>query len=90
MADLFTHNNALVKLCRVCGKVLTGKSVYKVKDYLVKLQDCFRASFTINNPEIPPPSFCHVCFATMQNVKGRNTVHSIFPINNEQLTFDNF
>ena len=80
MADNVSHSLNLLKLCRVCGKILADKTIYEVKDFTFKLQDSFRASFIRDESKIHPPNFCHVCFSTMQNVEKRNKIHSIFPI----------
>ena len=76
MADHVSNSKNLVKLCRVCGKILAD-NIYK------------GVSSGMNQKYIQQ-AFCHVCFSTMQNVEKINTVHSISQIIWQPHNADNY
>ena len=65
------HNNALEKLCRVCGRTVTTKSVktkYLCTNHLDDLERAFGISAQSDDPNTHPQHFCHSCKRVMAKV----------------------
>ena len=55
------HLQALKRLCRVCGNLLTKKS-FLVSSYADKLKKTFNLITTNDNPTTHPNQFCNKCY----------------------------
>lgn len=58
------HSDVLERLCRVCGKCVTGKSVktkYHCQEFLDELERVFKVSAGTDDPHMHPKHFCHSC-----------------------------
>ena len=58
-----THNEALAKLCRVCGQLLSaaGRSTYCTKSSQSLLKSVFGIESEHDDPQVHPQRYCHHC-----------------------------
>ena len=58
-----THNEALAKLCRVCGQLLSaaGRSTYCTKNNQSLLKSVFGIESEHDDPQVHPQRYCHRC-----------------------------
>ena len=73
MADVFEqHCLNLQNLCRICGGYIQ-KDPVMVNTIHERIAEAFHIDTSSDNPVVHPPKICLACYATMTNIKKRQT-----------------
>ena len=70
-----THDEAMARLCFICGKISGGGTQYAVKDHNTMLEIGFLAkdSTVLFVPGVTPTYFCHCCYRAVSLIEGGET-----------------
>ena len=82
MSSSLEHENALEKLCRICGAVWSARNnkFFNVIEYKLDIDVAFGTKTIDDIPSIHPNHFCMNCKKTVKNCKTRKTISTITPI----------
>ena len=77
MEKNYIHENAMKKLCRICGCTLTGKLIYSVAESMVSLKNAFNVKFEEDTPNIHPKMYCRNCSYSLSHFETRGSATKI-------------
>ena len=76
------HENALEKLCRICGEISSERNnkFFGIAEYKSDMDVAFNTKTIDDIPGVHPKQFCTKCKNIVKNCKKRNTVSKLTPI----------
>ena len=74
--DVGLHEEALQRLCFVCGDLITKGKLYDVDFYSEMLCKGLKCSTIFSIPGVTPASFCAKCYSTVQSAATGVTIRT--------------
>ena len=70
--NMEAHRTNLMKLCRICAKLLARSQRYRVTynclDYAERLETAFKVQVKEDQKEVHPKQFCNACYMVSYNI----------------------